>query len=345
MRRQARLIEIIAPLEGQSFLIFVWHLPAPYHRADVLRKHLADNRPSFYPRDGQQTNNPSAPIARTMMRKEIPIAVFAFHNTALVRFHSFTTGQSQLLFLFVRSGQLTGTPGHDITSYSRLMLAKYQIIPLADLYQLAGFPAIAFIDKHSRLAVYAFSIFCHFKEISLITVSKMSAYKISFPVFIPHHRAIIPSGFTHQGSQRFPRSFRAYRRSHEETFIGRTEVQIKPPVVITERTCPYSTSITVHHRPIQRFTYLRQIFHNVATDFPVNQILRVQQRHARRELEGGRYGIIIISHPNAINIAIIRRNDGIHIHTVPLVTPNLPIAPSGLLPHQSGTATTETKNK
>ena len=173
----------------------------------------------------------------------------------------------------------------------------------------------------------------------------MSAYEISLAVFIPHHRTIIPSGFTHQGSQRLPRSFGTNGRGHKETFIRRTEIQIEPPVVMTKRTCPYTTGITVHHRPVQRIAYLRQIFHNVATDFPVDQVFRVQQRHARRKLEGGRYGIIILSHPNAINIAIIRRNDGIHIHTVPLVTPNLPIAPSGLLPHQSGTATTETKNK
>ena len=187
------------------------------------------------------------------------------------------------------------------------------------------------MDKPGRLAVDALSVGRHPEQIRLITVGKMSTYETGRAVLVPHGRTVVPTGFQQKRCKRLPRSLGTSRRSHEIAFVRRTEKEIETPLMIAQSACPDAPCITRHPVPVQIVTYLSQVIDNVSANLPVHQILRMQHRHARRELECRRNGIIVVSYPDAVYIAVVRRYDRIQIRAIRLFTPSLPFSPLGLL--------------
>ena len=224
------------------------------------------------------------------------------------------------------------------------MFTENQIVPSIHFYQLTGLTPTSFINKDSRFTVYAFPVFCHLEKISLVPVREMGPHKIPIPFLVPNRSTIVPTGFGKKRSQWLPRSFGTYSRSHEIPFVRSPEKKVKPSVVITQCTGPNPTGITVHNVPVQCVSDLCQVFNSIPTDFPVHQVLGMQDRHSRRELESRRYGIIIVPHPDTVYIAVIRRDNRIHVHSSGLFSPNSPIPPNFLLLRFQPCRQAKTKN-
>ena len=170
----------------------------------------------------------------------------------------------------------------------------------------------------------------------------MRTDEIGLPVVVPQRAAVVPARPGLQRHQWFPRAFGLLRRSHEIPLVRRAEEDVETSVVMPNRTGPHAIVVAVHPRPVQFRTDLRQVLNRIPADFPVHKVFGMQDGHARRELHRGRNGIVIVAHPDAINVTIIGRDDWIQVQTVSLVAPTRPISPfhlrRGFLPQQQACA-------
>ena len=155
----------------------------------------------------------------------------------------------------------------------------------------------------------------------------MSTYKIDLSVIVKKRTTIIPSSFCFQAMQRLPRTCNFSSCRHKIAFIGRTEINIKFPLMVADSSCPNTSPIAVHACPVHFFANLVKIGNHMTFNSPVYQIFGMEYHHTRRILESRRNSVIIIAHPDAINVAVIGRNNGVTVSAVSLIPPCQPFSP------------------
>ena len=262
------------------------------------------------------------------MGEEVPLAVRTFNDAALVRFALFATGQQQLFLLAEGASNLPVALCHDVAPYAVPVLAENEVVVAVVEEELVGFAPVSGVYQAGAFSVNASSVLRHAKEVGLVAVGKPRAYKPALSLLVPNGRAVVPSALLQQGCERLPRSFGLWCGGHEETLVGRAEEEEESSVVIAQRACPDAPPVAVHLFPGEGVTDLRQVCDSIAGNLPVYQVLGVKYRHSGRELHGGRDGIVVVAYADAVEVAVVGRDDGIAVGAVGLFAPRLPVAPA-----------------
>src|ERR1019366_8623466 len=102
------------------------------------------------------------------------------------------------------------------------------------------------------------------------------------------------------------------RRTHEDAFIRRWKIHVKPSIVLPDRRRPYSSGVAIpsHHVVLWAEIDLRQY---VPDDRPMHQVLRLENRNTRHEFESRGDKIEVRSVANHIRIGIVGEEHGVLI--------------------------------
>ncbi|MNJ36045.1 hypothetical protein D3C77_308170 [compost metagenome] len=188
------------------------------------------------------------------------------------------------------------------------------IIPVSLIY-FRSFGNFAYVDNDAviqqRLAVRAHAMNNN------RTRADGAMSKISISVIVPERAGILPAGNALHFMKRTPGPGRILCSTHIQPLVRRTKIHIEQSVMVAERRRPASFGISPHF-VIRRIDV--QPFIYSSDNRPVDQILRMQHRHAH-EMKIRAHHIEIIAHADDVRVGEIRIQHRIAIIAVAKISP------------------------
>ncbi len=154
--------------------------------------------------------------------------------------------------------------------------------------------------------------------------------QIGLAVVVPERAGVFETGLGDHRHGRAPRPFGPGGRRHEHALVGGGEVDVEQPVVMTDRRGPDAAGVALADRALVArhpragvvggnragqvvFRREGQLGQHVAQDRPVDQVLGLQHRQARREMEGRGDHVVAVAHPDHVGIRIVGVQDRVAI--------------------------------
>ena len=139
--------------------------------------------------------------------------------------------------------------------------------------------------------------------------------QIAAPVVVPQWAGVNHALARNHANGPFPRACRVFGLHHENALVGVAPVDVEFTLVVADGRCP-------HAFPVLRLCEQRfrlQFGQGMADDFPVHQILGVQDGQSGNAVKGACREVVVLAHCTDIGVAVISIQYGVRVGSVSVV--------------------------
>ena len=185
-----------------------------------------------------------------------------------------------------------GALHHDNAAFTP-HLALQMVVKAIDLIELGRFAAFGLMDDGVRVAKKMVAGAIHLKQVNVVSGlrrpfwGKTSCDKVDTPIVVPERARIVQAGACQDKLWRRPRACRIDCLTHEDPLVRRSEVYPEPARLKADGARPYTASSPAHPARAEFGINRREVGHYGSYNLPVDEIGRLKDDYARRELHGG----------------------------------------------------------
>ena len=265
-----------------------------------------------------------------VLEMEEPVfTILGMHPTSLMRAVDVGLALSQHNLMFVRTVGRLGAHGQleTVGNTSRRTHNPVPALALIELRTFAGAILRAIAIKHDDgLSDSLGAIGRHLANGEhggkLRARIGPSVDQIATAIVVPQRSGVDIALATNDTDWLFPLASGILRLDHIYTIVGVAPIDVVPPLMIADAGCPHASAMLGRAEMMeQRIVALIEILQGIAHDFPVDQVLRVQDRQSRGALERGSRHVIILARGSYadIRVGVIGINHWVGVGAIAIV--------------------------